>query len=53
LLDGEQPTLFLDDPASVAGMILGFLCDGVEPAGAIAVAAQDARPAPPALPRAG
>ena len=50
LLDGEQPTLFMDDPGSVASMILGFLCDGIEPAGATAVAAEDARPAPPALP---
>jgi len=31
LLDGTQPTLFMEDTAAVADMITAFLCDGVVP----------------------
>ncbi len=32
LLDGAQPTLFVEDSDAVAAMLLGFFCDGIAPA---------------------
>jgi DNA-binding CsgD family transcriptional regulator/pimeloyl-ACP methyl ester carboxylesterase len=34
LLEGAQPALFMDDTDTVAGMLAGFFCDGIVPAGA-------------------
>jgi DNA-binding CsgD family transcriptional regulator/pimeloyl-ACP methyl ester carboxylesterase len=48
LLDGEQPTLFMDEGGTVATMILEFLCDGVEPSAALTPAGALAANRPPA-----
>jgi pimeloyl-ACP methyl ester carboxylesterase/DNA-binding CsgD family transcriptional regulator len=42
LLDGAQPTLFLEDPESVLSTLLDFFCEGIEPR----QAAQSASPSP-------
>jgi DNA-binding CsgD family transcriptional regulator/pimeloyl-ACP methyl ester carboxylesterase len=34
LLDGAQPVLFTEDPGEVVSLLMGFFCDGIEPAGA-------------------
>src|SRR5262249_30728218 len=33
MLDGAQPTLFMEDPGMVVGMLLAFFRDGIEPPG--------------------
>jgi DNA-binding CsgD family transcriptional regulator/pimeloyl-ACP methyl ester carboxylesterase len=33
ILDGAQPVLFTADPGRVVSLLLGFFCDGAEPAG--------------------
>jgi len=38
LLDGSQPTLFMDDPGAVASMIADFIRNGTEPPAALASA---------------
>jgi pimeloyl-ACP methyl ester carboxylesterase/DNA-binding CsgD family transcriptional regulator len=48
LLDGAQPTLFTEDPGAVVTMLVGFFCDGTEPAGEQPPAGPAAgHPAPP------
>jgi DNA-binding CsgD family transcriptional regulator/pimeloyl-ACP methyl ester carboxylesterase len=32
MLQGAQPVLFPEDPGEIVSMLVGFLCDGVEPA---------------------
>ena len=32
ILDGAQPTLFMEDPGMVVSMLVDFFCDGIEPA---------------------
>jgi pimeloyl-ACP methyl ester carboxylesterase/DNA-binding CsgD family transcriptional regulator len=32
VLQGAQPALFMEDPDAVVGLLIGFFCDGIEPA---------------------
>jgi DNA-binding CsgD family transcriptional regulator/pimeloyl-ACP methyl ester carboxylesterase len=32
VLEGKQPVLFPEDPAEVVSLLVGFFCDGIEPA---------------------
>jgi DNA-binding CsgD family transcriptional regulator len=32
VLDGAQPVLFTEDPGEVVSLLMGFFCDGIEPA---------------------
>lgn len=36
MLEGTQPSLFMEDPGGVVRLLLGFLGDGIEPAGTAA-----------------
>jgi DNA-binding CsgD family transcriptional regulator len=33
VLEGAQPVLFTEEPGEVVRLLVGFLCDGIEPAG--------------------
>jgi DNA-binding CsgD family transcriptional regulator/pimeloyl-ACP methyl ester carboxylesterase len=50
VLEGAQPVLFAEDPGEVVGMLVGFFCDGTEPAAvqaAVSGAASGHAMAPP------
>jgi len=51
MLEGRQPSLFMESPGSVVSTLIDFLCEGIEPAGTVpaqaAVAPRATRLAPP------
>jgi pimeloyl-ACP methyl ester carboxylesterase/DNA-binding CsgD family transcriptional regulator len=48
VLDGTQPSLFMEHPGMVVSMLTDFFCDGIEPAAGVAQGMAKAAPGDPA-----